>query len=217
MPTFRSARISDDENGITAHGSTNASTTRYGAVLNSVGSESSGMMSSLQTCFTPSASHCRKPLGPTRLGPTRDWIRAHTRRSTQLTIPANGNATPRNTTALSTKITITATMLAFLPKVPALTRFSIRVCMMLPIDLRRDHVETRDQSNQVRDHQAPAEFLNDTHRRKRSRPHVHPPWISGAIADDVPSHVAARALDADLTFARGRFEIARHLSQHRSG
>src|SRR5215470_10503643 len=120
MPTFMSARMSDDENGITAHGIVNANTTRYGANLKRCGSESVGMMSSLQTCLTPSASHCRKPLGPTRFGPTRDWMRAQTRRSTQLTIPANGNATPRNTTALIKNTTIAATILGetFLPNAP---------------------------------------------------------------------------------------------------
>ena len=129
MPTFRSARISDDENGITAHGSVNASITRYGAILNSGASDSSGMMSSLQTCFTPSASHCRKPCGPTRFGPTRDWIRAHTRRSAQLTIPANGNATPRKTTALMMNTTIAATRFgeAFLPNAPDAIRFCTSV------------------------------------------------------------------------------------------
>ena len=104
IPTLRSARMRSCENGITAHGTTNASITRYGAILNSGASASVGMMSSLQQFFTPSASHCTKPCGPTRLGPTRDWMRAHTRRSAQLTIPANGNATPRNTTALKMKM-----------------------------------------------------------------------------------------------------------------
>src|SRR6266481_3169871 len=150
MPTFRSARINDDENGITAHGSVNASMTRYGAILNSGASDSSGIMSSLQTCLTPSASHCRKPWGPTRFGPTRDWIRAHTRRSAQLTIPANGNATPRKTTALITKITIAATSVddALWPNAPEAMALCIRVSiglyriyLTLTIYLRRDNVE----------------------------------------------------------------------------
>src|SRR5260370_34773354 len=132
MPNVRSASISDDENGITAHGSVNASITRYGAILNSGGSDSSGMMSSLQTCFTPSASHCRKPCGPTRFGPTRDWILAQTRRSAQLTIPANGNATPRNTTALIMNTTIAATQCgdAFLRNAPD----AIRLCSSVSIE-----------------------------------------------------------------------------------
>src|SRR6266478_4025173 len=133
MPTFMSASISDDENGITAHGKMNASITRYGANLNSGESASSGMMSSLQTFFTPSASHWRNPCGPTRLGPTRDWIRAHTRRSAQLTIPAKGNATPRKTTALITKITIAATSVgdALWPNAPEAMTLCIRVSIGL--------------------------------------------------------------------------------------
>ncbi len=96
--------MSCEENGITAHGRVKARMTRYGAILNSVSSDSAGIRSSLQTCLSPSASHCRKPLGPTRLGPHRDCIRAHTRRSTQLTMPAKGNAMPRNTTRLKMKM-----------------------------------------------------------------------------------------------------------------
>src|SRR6516225_5906158 len=104
IPILRSARIKSDENGITAHGRINANTTRYGANLNSGASASSGIMSSLQTCLIPSASHCRKPFGPTRFGPTRDWIRAHTRRSTQVTIDANGTAMTNSTRTHATAI-----------------------------------------------------------------------------------------------------------------
>src|SRR5229473_5578993 len=164
-----SARVSEDENGITAHGKTKARITRYGASLKSVASASSGMMSSLQIFFTPSANHCRNPCGPTRLGPTRDWIRAHTRRSAQLTIPANGNATPKKTTALITKITIAATSVgdAFLPNVPDAIRLCIRVSIYLTINLRRDNIEARDQCNEIRDHQPCAQLLDYSHCRKR--------------------------------------------------
>ena len=75
MPTLRSARIRSDENGITAHGITYARNTRYGSNLNKVGSASVGVMSSFRIAFRPSASHCSSPCGPTRLGPTRDWMR----------------------------------------------------------------------------------------------------------------------------------------------
>ena len=61
--------MSADENGITAHGSTNPSTTTYGASLNSRASASSGMMSSFSTFLMPSASHCRKPLRPDAVRP----------------------------------------------------------------------------------------------------------------------------------------------------
>src|SRR5580692_3264983 len=84
----------------------------------------------------------------------------------------------------------------------------------LAIDLRRDHVQARDKSDQVRDHQSRAEFLDDTHRRERSRADVHPPWISGAVAHDVPSHIAASALEPNLAFPGRWLEIARHLREH---
>ncbi len=123
--------MSAEENGITAHGNTKPSTTRYGASLNSRASASSGMMSSLSTCLAPSASHCSEPLGPTRLGPTRDWIRAHTRRSTQLTIPAKGKATPRKTIALSTKMkaAYTKSRGGFFPNSPAAIKLLIQFCI----------------------------------------------------------------------------------------
>ena len=47
-------------------------------------------MSSFMMDFTPSAIHTRKPCGPARFGPMRDCIRAETRRSTQVMIPAVG-------------------------------------------------------------------------------------------------------------------------------
>ena len=38
----------------------------------------------------PSAIHTRKPCGPARFGPMRDCMRAETRRSTQVMMPAVG-------------------------------------------------------------------------------------------------------------------------------
>ena len=38
----------------------------------------------------PSAIHTKKPCGPARFGPMRDCMRAETRRSTQVMIPATG-------------------------------------------------------------------------------------------------------------------------------
>ena len=46
----------------------------------------------------PSASHCKIPCGPTRLGPTRDCMRAQTRRSSQLVTPASGATKAESTT-----------------------------------------------------------------------------------------------------------------------
>src|SRR6202045_2569760 len=219
MPTLRSARMSAEENGITAHGSTKPSTTRYGASLNSRASASSGMMSSLSTCLAPSASHCSEPLGPTRLGPTRDWMRAHTRRSTQLTIPAKGKATPRKTTALNTnmKAAYTRSRGGFFPNSPAAIRLLIQFCISaLAIDLRRDDVETSDQHDQVRDHQPAAQLLNHAHRSEGTSTHVDPPRIAAAVAHHVPSLVTARAFHPHLAFAGRRTKVAHHLREHRT-
>ena len=48
------------------------------------------MMSSFMIDLMPSAIHTRKPCGPARFGPMRDCMRAETRRSTQVMIPATG-------------------------------------------------------------------------------------------------------------------------------
>src|SRR5690606_27880928 len=57
-----------------------------------------GMMSSLKADFTPSASDCSRPNGPTRLGPTRICMRATTLRSTSTPISGMTIAnTNRNT------------------------------------------------------------------------------------------------------------------------
>ncbi len=48
------------------------------------------MTSSFRIDLIPSATHTRKPCGPARFGPMRDCMRAETRRSTQVMIPAVG-------------------------------------------------------------------------------------------------------------------------------
>src|SRR5947208_1201550 len=89
-------------------------------------------------------------------------------------------------------------------------------CCILAIDLRRDHVEACDQRNQVRDHQPAAEYVDHAHRSERTGANLDPPWIAGAVADAVPAHVAASALQAYLGLAGGRLEIARHFREHRA-
>ncbi len=51
-------------------------------------SASAGTRSSFKSSLTASATHCKKPPGPTRLGPTRLCMRAATRRSAQEKMPA---------------------------------------------------------------------------------------------------------------------------------
>src|SRR6266576_297608 len=48
------------------------------------------MMSSFMIDLMPSAIQTKKPCGPARFGPMRDCMRADTRRSTQVMIPATG-------------------------------------------------------------------------------------------------------------------------------
>src|SRR5271166_943658 len=43
---------------------------------------------------------------------------------------------------------------------------------------------------------------------------MNAPWESRTVADRVPAHVAAAALDPNLAFTLGWFEIARNLSEH---
>src|SRR5258708_39605881 len=83
------------------------------------------------------------------------------------------------------------------------------------IDLWRDYIEARDKHDQVGDHQPAAQLLNHPHRGERTGTHMHAPWIGTAVAHDVPSLIAARALDPYLAFAHGRPEVAHHLREHR--
>ena len=98
---LRSAGISQLPKGITTKAPRNPEKTMYGASRKSFRSADAGMMSSFWMFLTPSASHWSKPWGPTRLGPTRDCMRAHTRRSSQLVTPASG-ATKNDNTAKAT-------------------------------------------------------------------------------------------------------------------
>ncbi len=57
----------------------------YGARRKSRRSAPAGMMSSLQSSFNPSAGDCSQPKRPpTRVGPSRSWIRPATFRSIQM-------------------------------------------------------------------------------------------------------------------------------------
>ena len=61
----------------------------YGAMRNSSRSAAAGMMSSLQSSLMPSAGGCSQPnRPPTRVGPSRSWIRAETFRSSQMNTAA---------------------------------------------------------------------------------------------------------------------------------
>ncbi len=61
-------------------------------------------MSSFSMFLTPSASHCRNPIGPTRFGPMRLCMRAMTRRSTQVVMPAIGSTNPNTMSAANTRM-----------------------------------------------------------------------------------------------------------------
>ena len=52
-----------------------------GAAVNTHRSARTGVMSSLIISFTASATGCRTPYGPTRIGPSRDCAQAITLRS----------------------------------------------------------------------------------------------------------------------------------------
>ena len=80
--------------------------TMYGASENSLASAAEGIKSSLSRFLMPSASHWRMPCGPTRFGPTRDCMRAQTRRSSQLVTPASGATKTESTTNATTTIAI---------------------------------------------------------------------------------------------------------------
>ncbi len=85
---------------------TNASSTETmmiaGARTNSVGSAKGGVQSSLVNILTMSARGCRRPAGPTRLGPRRSWKKLSRRRSNQVR-PAAIDRAPTRTTSTITR------------------------------------------------------------------------------------------------------------------
>ncbi len=84
-------------NGNAANVPTKPVITTYGAKRKSGPSAAVGMMSSFSMFLIPSASHWRKPAGPTRFGPMRLCIRPMIRRSTQVVMPAIGKTKPNTT------------------------------------------------------------------------------------------------------------------------
>ncbi len=72
--------------GITAQVSSAGRKAITGARTNSGRYACPGYVSSFMMFFTPSATDCSRPCGPTRFGPRRSWMNAHTRRSSQITI-----------------------------------------------------------------------------------------------------------------------------------
>ena len=72
--------------GITAQVSSAGMNEITGARMNSGVFASPGYVSSFMMFFTPSATDCSSPCGPTRFGPRRSWMNAQTRRSSQMTI-----------------------------------------------------------------------------------------------------------------------------------
>src|SRR5262249_46625035 len=85
----------------------------------------------------------------------------------------------------------------------------------LSIHFRGHDVEAGNHPHQVGDHQSAADFVDDAHRGKRPGAHLAAIRELAAVAHHIPSHVAARALDADIGVAGGRLELARHLGDHR--
>lgn len=68
-PRFRSARGNGKGRGVQI---VNASRrANMGVVVNSMGEDEDGRIGSLMNSFTPSATGCRSPKGPTMLGPFR--------------------------------------------------------------------------------------------------------------------------------------------------
>ncbi len=81
-PTFTSATKIALPKGMTAKAVSAVMVEMHGANQKMALSEDSGMMSSLRSSFKASAMGCRRPCGPTRMGPRRTWKSASTLRST---------------------------------------------------------------------------------------------------------------------------------------
>src|SRR5439155_2888194 len=89
----------DGPNGITENAVNAHTAEMIGAKKYTTLSAARGMMSSLKASFSPSASDCSSPNGPTRFGPGRTCIRATTRPPYQI---ANRAITTRNANTATT-------------------------------------------------------------------------------------------------------------------
>src|SRR5262249_18621408 len=83
------------------------------------------------------------------------------------------------------------------------------------VDFRRVYIETCDEGNQIRYHDAVADLLNQAHGGKRSRANTHAIGIFAAVADHIESHIPARAFDPNITLAQRRLELPRHFGDGR--
>ncbi len=73
--------LADGPNGTTAKMTNAGATTRQGARTKAHLTARCGMTSSLTSSLATSAIGCSSPQGPTRLGPTRTWMKPSTLRS----------------------------------------------------------------------------------------------------------------------------------------
>lgn len=72
IPRFRSANEKGRGSGVQIEIA--SSRARIGVVINRIGEDVDGRIGSLMNSFTPSARGCRRPNGPTMLGPFRFCI-----------------------------------------------------------------------------------------------------------------------------------------------
>ena len=104
MPTLMSASTTPALNGITAHAIKARTKVTIGAIKNTTLFAPVGTMVSLSTILMRSAKDCRRPKGPTTLGPRRSWAAAITLRSAQT----------RYATTISSGSTIASTLAAMM-------------------------------------------------------------------------------------------------------
>ena len=82
MPTLRSAITQPSLTGMTAQATRASTKVSIGAMMNSTLLAPDGMMVSLVISFSASAIGCKRPNGPTTLGPLRICMAPITLRST---------------------------------------------------------------------------------------------------------------------------------------
>ncbi len=87
-------------NGMTASARNAGTTEMIGAMKKTALSAAVGMMSSFSASLIPSMRPCSTPNGPTRLGPSRDCMRATTRRSPQMVSSTRTTTPPKMPTTL---------------------------------------------------------------------------------------------------------------------
>src|SRR5512143_20961 len=177
-------------NGMTANAEMPTMAAMAGARKKTGTSAPAGVRSSLKISFRMSASGCRRPNVPTRLGPSRDCMNPCTRRSMNCTYATAVISTSRITTSLTTMTMNSSCMAA----------------SRLAVHFAQHDVDAGDAGDHV-GHVAAAHHRPERLQVDERRPaEVTAHRFGRAVADDVHAELALGRLDRMVRLAGRRLD-----------